>query len=211
MEPRSLQFIGAACAAERLAGDEETRVRRICTDSRHVQPGDLFFALTGERFNGHDFLRDAARKGAIALVVERSRVPVDSNGCALLAVDDTRKALGRLGAEYRKESSTFTPDQLYIQGKALSRSAGIQATGGSFDVKEVYGELVVPILADLPFVHLLAFEGGIRYSDYSTAGGVTSWKAGGEFSPVKSFVSASGKVSMPSTTSSRLFMRPSLR
>ncbi|MEN2709194.1 TonB-dependent receptor plug domain-containing protein [Sphingomonas sp. NPDC092331] len=92
-----------------------------------------------------------------------------------------------VGAEYRKESSTFTPDQLYIQGKALSRSAGIQATGGSFDVKEVYGELVVPILADLPFVHLLAFEGGIRYSDYSTAGGVTSWKAGGEFSPVKSF------------------------
>jgi len=103
MEPRSLQFIGAACAAERLAGDEETRVRRICTDSRHVQPGDLFFALTGERFDGHDFLRDAARKGAIALVVERSRVPVDSNGCALLAVDDTRKALGRLGAEYRKD------------------------------------------------------------------------------------------------------------
>ncbi len=89
-----------------------------------------------------------------------------------------------VGAEYRKESSTFTPDQLYIQGKALSRSAGIQATGGSFDVKEVYGELVVPILADLPFVNLLAFEGGIRYSDYSTAGGVTSWKAGGEYSPV---------------------------
>jgi outer membrane receptor protein involved in Fe transport len=42
----------------------------------------------------------------------------------------------------------------------------------------------VPLLADLPFVHLLAFEGGIRYSDYSTAGGVVSWKAGGEYSPV---------------------------
>ena len=89
-----------------------------------------------------------------------------------------------VGVEYRKESSQFTPDQLYIQGKALSRSAGIQATGGSFDVKEVYGELVVPILADLPFVRLLAFEGGVRYSDYSTAGGVVSWKAGGEYSPV---------------------------
>ncbi|WP_157073666.1 TonB-dependent receptor plug domain-containing protein [Sphingomonas soli] len=90
-----------------------------------------------------------------------------------------------VGAEYRKESSTFTPDQLYIQGKALSRSAGIQRTGGSFDVKELYGELVVPILADMPFAQLLTFEGGIRYSDYSTAGGVTSWKAGGEYSPVK--------------------------
>jgi iron complex outermembrane receptor protein len=91
-----------------------------------------------------------------------------------------------VGAEYRKESSQFTPDQLYIQGKALSRSAGIQATGGSFDVKEVYGELVVPILADMPFVHMLSFEGGVRYSDYSTAGGVVSWKAGGEYSPIKS-------------------------
>lgn len=89
-----------------------------------------------------------------------------------------------VGAEYRKESSLFTPDQLYIQGKALSRSAGLSVTGGSFDVKEVYGELYVPLLADMPFAHLLAFEGGIRYSDYSTAGGVLSWKAGGEYSPV---------------------------
>ncbi|MBB5685988.1 TonB-dependent receptor plug domain-containing protein [Sphingobium boeckii] len=88
-----------------------------------------------------------------------------------------------VGAEYRKESSQFTPDQLYIQGKALSRSAGIQATGGSFDVKEAYGELYVPILADMPGVHLLAFEGGVRYSDYSTAGTVISYKAGGEYSP----------------------------
>lgn len=90
-----------------------------------------------------------------------------------------------VGAEYRKESSQFTPDQLYIQGKALSRSAGIQATGGSFDVKEVFGEIVVPLIADKPFVELLAFEGGVRYSDYSTAGAVVSWKAGGEYSPVR--------------------------
>ncbi len=90
-----------------------------------------------------------------------------------------------VGAEYRKESSQFNPDQLYVQGLALSRSAGIQPTGGSFDVKEVYGEVIVPLLRDLPFIHMLAFEGGIRYSDYSTAGAVTSWKAGGEWSPVR--------------------------
>ena len=90
-----------------------------------------------------------------------------------------------LGVEYRKESSQFDPDQLYVQGKALSRSAGIQPTGGSFDVKEVFGEIIVPLLGDMPFIHSLSFEGGIRYSDYSTAGGVTSWKAGGEWSPVR--------------------------
>lgn len=88
-----------------------------------------------------------------------------------------------LGAEYRDEGSQFNPDQLYVQGKALSRSAGIQPTGGSYDVKEAYGEIYVPILADRPLVNMLAFEGGVRFSDYSSAGSVVSYKAGGEYSP----------------------------
>jgi len=90
-----------------------------------------------------------------------------------------------IGAEYRKESSAFDPDQLYIQGKALSRSAGLSKTAGSFDVAELYGELYVPILADMPGVELLAFEGGLRFSDYSTAGSVWSYKLGGEYSPFR--------------------------
>lgn len=88
-----------------------------------------------------------------------------------------------VGAEYRKESSQFDPDQLYVQGKALSRSAGLSPTGGSFDVAELYGEVYVPILADTPGFELLAFEGGARFSDYSTAGKVYSYKLGGEWSP----------------------------
>lgn len=90
-----------------------------------------------------------------------------------------------IGAEYRKESSSFDPDQLYVQGKALSRSAGLSPTAGSFDVSEVYGEIYVPILAEMPGVELLAFEGGLRFSDYSTAGSVWSYKAGGEYSPFR--------------------------
>ncbi len=60
MEARSLKFIATACAGEQLSGSPETRVRRVCTDSRQTQAGDLFFALPGERFDGHDFLREAA-------------------------------------------------------------------------------------------------------------------------------------------------------
>ena len=103
MEARSLEFIATACAGEQLSGLPETRVRRVCTDSRQVQAGDLFFALPGERFDGHDFLREAAQKGAGAVVVERRRVPADWSGCAVIAVEDTRKALGRLAARYRKD------------------------------------------------------------------------------------------------------------
>jgi len=88
-----------------------------------------------------------------------------------------------LGTEYRKESSSFDPDQLYVMGKALSRSAGLSPTAGAFDVVEGYGELYVPLLADMPGVQLLALEGGVRFSDYSTAGSVWSYKFGGEYSP----------------------------
>jgi UDP-N-acetylmuramoyl-tripeptide--D-alanyl-D-alanine ligase len=103
MEARSLIFIATACAGEQLSGSPETHVHRVCTDSRRAQAGDLFFALPGERFDGHDFLRQAADKGAVAVVVERKRALADWSGCAMIAVEDTRKALGRLASKYRED------------------------------------------------------------------------------------------------------------
>jgi len=103
MEARSLQFIAVACAGRQLSGSPETRVRRVCTDSRQVKAGDLFFALRGERFDGHDFLRAAAEKGAGAVVAERRSVPANWSSCAVITVEDTRKALGQLAAQYRKD------------------------------------------------------------------------------------------------------------
>src|ERR1035441_6637082 len=95
MEARSLRFVAAACAGEQLNGSPDTRVNRVCTDSRQAQAGDVFFALTGGRFDGHDFLRQVAEKGADAVVVERKRVPTGWSGCAMIAVENTRKALGQ--------------------------------------------------------------------------------------------------------------------
>ena len=102
MEACSLQYVSTACAGEQLNGLPETRVDRVCTDSRQVKAGDLFFALRGAQFDGHDFLREAAGKGAGAMVVERGRVPANWIGCAMIAVEDTRKALGLLAADYRR-------------------------------------------------------------------------------------------------------------
>jgi UDP-N-acetylmuramoyl-tripeptide--D-alanyl-D-alanine ligase len=102
METCSLQFVATACAGKQLSGLPETQVRRVCTDSRQVKAGDLFFALRGDRFDGHDFLRIVAENGAVAVVADRRRVPADWGGCAMIAVEDTRKALGQLAAEYRK-------------------------------------------------------------------------------------------------------------
>src|SRR5713226_508887 len=58
MEPRSLQFISTACGGEQAGGSPETPVQKVCTDSRQIQRGDLFVALPGERFDGHDFLME---------------------------------------------------------------------------------------------------------------------------------------------------------
>jgi UDP-N-acetylmuramoyl-tripeptide--D-alanyl-D-alanine ligase len=92
-----------ACAGEQLKGSQKTRIRRVCTDSRQAQEGDLFFALQGERFDGHNFLPEAIGKGVSAVVVERKRIPTELPGCDVIAVDNTRKALGQLAAEYRKD------------------------------------------------------------------------------------------------------------
>src|SRR5437879_5068645 len=102
METRSLKFIVEACSGELLTGSAEGSVNRVCTDSRQAQSGDLFFALAGERFDGHDFINEVAKKGATAIVAERARVPGAAPGCAVIGVDDTRKALGRFAEAYRK-------------------------------------------------------------------------------------------------------------
>lgn len=103
MEARSLEFVAAACAGELRGGAGDTHVGRVCTDSRQAQPGDLFFALKGGRFDGHDFVRDAAQNGARAVVVNRAQAPARLPKCAVIAVDNSRAALGRLAAKYRAD------------------------------------------------------------------------------------------------------------
>lgn len=103
MEPRTLQYIANACAGEQLTGLRETLARRACTDSRDVRAGDVFFALSGDRFDGHNFLKEVMGKDAAAVVVNRQRLPVPSLNCAVIAVEDTRQALARLAAEFRHD------------------------------------------------------------------------------------------------------------
>lgn len=89
-----------------------------------------------------------------------------------------------VGAEYRKESTQSTPDPLQQQG-FFDGGSSILPSGGSFDVKEVFGEINVPLLADLPFAKNLSFGGAIRYSDYSTIGSTLTWKVDGSYSPIR--------------------------
>jgi len=88
-----------------------------------------------------------------------------------------------IGAEYRKESSTFDPDPAIAAG--LTWQGAVQPEQGSFDVKEIFGEISIPLLKDVPGAHLLSLGGAIRYSDYSTIGGTTTWKVDGVYAPIR--------------------------
>ncbi|WP_066482610.1 MULTISPECIES: TonB-dependent receptor domain-containing protein [unclassified Sphingomonas] len=86
-----------------------------------------------------------------------------------------------VGAEYRKESSTENNDALTNAG--LNGGNAIPDTAGSFDVREVFGELRIPVLADTPFFKSLNLTAAGRISDYSTVGTVYTWNVGGDWEP----------------------------
>ncbi len=77
---------------------------RIATDTRTIKTGDIFLALTGDNFDGHDYLDIAIEKGAVAAIVSR---PVAAD-IAQLVVDDTRLALGQLAAYRRQQHKDLT-------------------------------------------------------------------------------------------------------
>jgi outer membrane receptor protein involved in Fe transport len=92
-------------------------------------------------------------------------------------------ALGfAVGAEYRKEKSV---DDLDILTNTGGNSGNIiPDTLGSFDVKEIFGEVEVPILSGVPLAERLSARAAARLSDYSTVGSVFSWSVGLEYAPI---------------------------
>lgn len=102
-----------ACTGKLAKGSPETLFRRVNTDSRAAQAGDLFVALVGERHDGHKFLPEVIQKGVAAVMVEANKIPTDSSKCAVVAVENTREALGQLAARYR---SDFSPPTVAVGG-----------------------------------------------------------------------------------------------
>ena len=90
----------------------DARFEDVCTDSRTLKKGDLFIALRGEKYDGHDFVSHAAAAGAVAALVDRKyeNTAVDTaantaHGLPVAAVADTTVALGALAAHWRRQFS----------------------------------------------------------------------------------------------------------
>lgn len=92
-----------------------------------------------------------------------------------------------LGGEYRRISARSLPDApSQVQGEVLGTGARTPPDSGKYDVREAFGEVIVPLIED-GFIYSASLEGGIRLSDYSTTGSSTTWKAGGSISPIRGF------------------------
>lgn len=140
MIPQTLETLTEWCGARLLSGDPAAVITGVGTDNRRIEPGVLFVALKGERFDAHDFAAAALAAGAGAVLVSR---PVEvPEGSAVLLVEDTLAALQKLAAAHRRawggevigltgsNGKTSTKDMIRA---VLSRRFKVRATLGNLN------------------------------------------------------------------------------
>jgi len=103
---------------------------RVCIDSREVRQGDVFWAIEGERHNGHDFTVQAIERNAVLNVVSAKRAPEIAGPC--LIVDETRTALGRFAQWYRNQIDTLVIGVTGSVGKTTTRELIYSALSSQF-------------------------------------------------------------------------------
>jgi UDP-N-acetylmuramoyl-tripeptide--D-alanyl-D-alanine ligase len=103
MKPLSFSALAAMTGGRLVHGPEARTATRVVTDSRVILPGDVFVALPGEKFDGHTFVAEAARKGAVAAIVQQD-VPGDQlpQGFGVIRVQDSLAGLQALATRYRE-------------------------------------------------------------------------------------------------------------
>lgn len=101
MDAVPLSQIAAWCGGRLTGGDHAATVTVVSSDSRAVKAGELFIAIRGEKFDGHDFLADVARRGASGAITGRE-VPGLPQSFTQIVVGDTVRALQALASSYRE-------------------------------------------------------------------------------------------------------------
>lgn len=123
----SLSLKDAASAMQAVNIDQlvNDQFSGVSTDTRTVQPGNLFFALQGPNFDGHDYAQAALEKGALAVVTHRA---IDTPANSTIKVKDTREALGLLARSWRQQ----------FKGTVI----GITGSNGKTTVKEMLSAIL---------------------------------------------------------------------
>lgn len=138
-----------------LAGGQETAggLGSLSTDSRKIGPGDIFLALRGERFDGHDFVNQVVSSGAGCLVLDRE--PEASLSVPVIIVKDTERALGDLAAYRRRCMKEISHPTV----------AAITGSSGKTTVKEMCAAIFAkqwPDAVDVASCRVLKTEGNFN-------------------------------------------------
>src|ERR1700690_3444882 len=136
---------GAVLEAPASIAQAGTLLASGCSiDSRTVAPGELFFAVRGDRVDGHDFVVSAVERGAIAAVVSRARVatlPDAALAVPLLIAEDTLIALQALASHARRQWGKRLVAVTGSAGKTTTKEAIAAARGAKFNVLKPIGNL----------------------------------------------------------------------
>ncbi|MEW6448398.1 MAG: UDP-N-acetylmuramoyl-tripeptide--D-alanyl-D-alanine ligase [Bacillota bacterium] len=140
MLPVAVAEVAQALGADLLQGDPARMVTAVTTDSRNVQPGALFFALRGERHDGHEFVNEALGRGAVGAVISRT-LPSLPAGAVVLLVTDVLGSLGKLACYVRKRAGVFLVGVTGSTGKTSTKDILSAVLGVRFRVLSTRGNL----------------------------------------------------------------------
>ena len=142
MNPLTLSQIAQLAGAWLSSGEGTVVINKVSTDSRTIKPGELFVALRGENFEGHDFVEASAKAGATGALVDLNWAGNVPNNFALLRASDTLQAYQNLAANYRRSlalkvlaitgsnGKTSTKD---FTASVLARRFRVTKTEGNFN------------------------------------------------------------------------------
>ena len=139
MNPLTLSQIAQFAKALLSCGDGAVFINKVSTDSRTIKPGELFVALRGENFEGHDYVEAAARAGATGALVELNWQGGIPNNFALLRVADTLQAYQTLAANYRRSLTLKVLAITGSNGKTSTKDFAAAVLARKFRVTKTEG------------------------------------------------------------------------
>ena len=127
-----------------VRGDPATAVGRVSIDSRSLEPGDFFVAIAGETFDGHRFVSDATRRGAIGAMVHQAPVSPEAGTATpalVIQVDDTTRGLQDLARDVRRRSGAIVVAITGSAGKTTTKEVVAEFLSARFAVFRNKGNL----------------------------------------------------------------------
>jgi outer membrane receptor protein involved in Fe transport len=163
--------------------DQAEAQRRLAEDVAQCVPINILGEGNVTQAARDYILQDASTSGRLTQFVVNGFVSGDSSQVFELPGGPIGFALG---AEYRRERVVQRSDALISSGLTFYNAIGNLTDAPAFEVKEAFGEIRIPLLANTPFFEELTVSGAARVADYSGATGtVFAWNAGAEWAPVR--------------------------